>query len=654
MLHPFLHRLLGFLLCCVALLSASSKENEPKWIRMNSGHFSVFTDAGEKKGREVILRFEQMRSEFGQLLMKRKINLPKPLDIIAFRNDEEYLAVAPVRQGHPINAVGFFVPGEDRNYVVLDLAAEDSWLDVSHEFGHVLLNYNYPPTPSWFDEGFAGYFSSLRLDDKQAQIGGDPGVPPQSLQNAPVSSGQGGRRSFADLLGSSAWLSIPDLFAQRNDAGVSESNRATLFHAESWIVMHYLLANGELSEAGTYFDLAQNQKLPGEEAMRQAFDMTSAEFEKNVKAYFRALAPRLQVGAGVSGSAIQTFPAPVGPLDVGISVVETTLADAQSQIAEMMVRLPEHQQEGLRIVEGLMRDPKTESDVQHRAVAWVYLEKKQYSQAREELQKGLELDDKDPWTHYYLALTRYREVRSGGKISEGLANSFQDLRIVLDWNPDFAEAYNMLALARLDGGGVNSAMEAMRMAVQLNPRSDLYLLNMSHIQLAGKKWDAAAALLERLKSSPDPQVAATAKRDLEDLPTLKKYGILPQRPPEAAGKEQTAQAPRSTVPPKAENNSDEEGGSEEEERKLAQPAPDKRPVKFVKGRLVAVDCAATPAAVVTVVAGGRFLRLRTQDYRSLTLVGADEFSCDWRNRLVAVNYKAGGKSDGDLVTLELQ
>ena len=48
------------------------------------------------------------------------------------------------------------------------------------------------------------------------------------------------------------------------------------------------------------------------------------------------------------------------------------------------------------------------------------------------------------------------------------------------------------------------------------------------------------------------------------------------------------------------------------------------------------------------------LKLHTDDYKSLMLIGADAFSCDWTSQPVAVNYKAGGKADGDLVSLELE
>ncbi len=78
------------------------------------------------------------------------------------------------------------------------------------------------------------------------------------------------------------------------------------------------------------------------------------------------------------------------------------------------------------------------------------MEKKEFDQATEELDKATELDDRDPWLHYYKALVKYRQREGTGESFRGLANMIQDLRAVLDWDPDFAEAYNLLAMARLD------------------------------------------------------------------------------------------------------------------------------------------------------------------------------------------------------------
>ena len=159
---------------------------------------------------------EQMRDVFAQLFSKTKLRLPEPLDVIALRSDEEYIRLAPLHQGRPISAPGFFLAGEDRNFIVLDLAAEDSWRAVSREFALLLLNFNYPPTQDWFDEGFAQYFSSLRLGDSQAQIGGDP------MQNLPwehqlpgqASAVSNSAKTFVELL-SHEWLQMPELFMMR-------------------------------------------------------------------------------------------------------------------------------------------------------------------------------------------------------------------------------------------------------------------------------------------------------------------------------------------------------------------------------------------------------------------------------------------------------
>src|SRR5271165_5665243 len=81
-------------------LAAPAAEPSP-WLEIHSTHFTVITDAGEKKGKEVALRFEQMRAVFAILLMKDRLNEPLPLTILAFKNDKNYYQSAPLKQGQP-------------------------------------------------------------------------------------------------------------------------------------------------------------------------------------------------------------------------------------------------------------------------------------------------------------------------------------------------------------------------------------------------------------------------------------------------------------------------------------------------------------------------------------------------------------------------
>jgi tetratricopeptide (TPR) repeat protein len=647
---------------------ASSGDTEPHWIRVSSSHFSVLTDGGEKKGREIAVRLEQMRTVFAQLLMKTRVNMPEALDVIAFKIDKEYSQIAPIRDGQPISAPAFFLPSEDRNYIVLNLIEDDPWRSVTHEFAHLFIDHNYPPTQDWFDEGFAEYFSSLRLDNKQAQIGGDPeiSVPRKQDLQRTQSESRSASKSLSELLSSTPWLAMSDLLTARHSRlNYQEGSHHTLFYAQSWIAIHYLLNKNKLSETGTYFDLMENQKVPVEQAIQQAYGMTSAQFDQALKDYFHSLGPSFQgqiapSSSGIPNSAVLQFPLPVD--NIGTSTLQVPLTDARTLIAEMMVRLSEHRQQALQELNTMIGQPKTENAIAHRALAWMHLQSKEYDAATEELSSALELDGEDPWVRYYLALVKYHAAESSGHPFQGLSNMMQDLRAVLDWNPEMAEAYSMLAMARVEGGGVNSAMESMRAAIQLSPRNEGYLLNMAQIYMAGKKWDAATALLERLKASPDPQIARAARKNLEDLPTLKKYGLMPQQTVTAAKSENSASAmakpgalSKSGTTKEDSREEDEEAGTDQKPAASASPpAPDKRAIRFLKGKLVSVDCALAPAAVLTVAVGTKTMKLRAENYKSMLVIGADEFSCEWKNRPVSVNYKAGGKVDGDLVSLELQ
>jgi tetratricopeptide (TPR) repeat protein len=429
-----------------------------------------------------------------------------------------------------------------------------------------------------------------------------------------------------------------------------------MFYAQSWIVMHYLLNQNKLSEAGTYFGLVKIQKLPVEQAVQQAFGISSTQLEQTVKDYFHSLAWSKEpannrpANATSSSGPVYQFPSVLESGQVGSSVLDVTDAQAAALVAEMMVRLPEHRDQGEKELQTVISDPKTENAIAHRGLAWAHLERKEFDQSNEELARAMELDGRDPWVHYYLALAKFQAARSSRTRIQGVSNMIQDLVAVVDWNPDFAEAHNMLAMGRLEGGGVHAATDSIKVAIQLSPRNQQYLLNLAQIDLAGKKWDDATALLEQLKNSLNPQIAQTARKSLEDLPTLKKYGVLPQ-PTESPQPAAASTAPKAP-PPSSADKADEDSGAENAAGP-AEPLPDKRKVLFLKGRLTSVDCSQAPAATLTVRSGARTFKLRTDNYKSLLMVGA-EFSCQWMDRPVVVNYKAGGKADGDLVSVEVQ
>ncbi len=654
---------------------AAFAKDEPKWIEVHSTHFSVITDGGEKRGREVAVRFEQMRAVFGQLILKNKLQMSVPITVIALKSDKQYDLVSPAKQNM---AGGFYVPGPDRVYIVLNLFEADPWHAVSHSMAHYFLNYNYPPTQGWFDEGLAEYFGSIYIG-KEVEIGADPELMSEWHENAfddadPLQRDASAPQSLTQLVSSPVWLSMVDLFTMKHDgSGTREGTHNTLFYAQAWMVVHYLLNKNKMPEAGAYFDLVQNQKMPVDKAMVQAFDMTPDQMEAAVKAYFNSVSllgialdqAKKPVIDPVDIQQPDHFALPFKADEIGITVDPVKEEDANAIIGDVMARLPEHRNQALHDLQTLTADPK-DNEAARRALAWDDIRQKRFDAAADQLEKATELNPRDPWIWYYRSVLKYRKAQDTKQEMQGLANMMQDLRAVADWYPELADAYNMLGMARVEGGGINSALEAQRQAIALSPRNTEYQFNLGQIYVAGKKWDLAKEVFTRLKAGPDRTAAAAAKLQLEDLETLQKYGVRPQRAGETAapaGAASTPAAGNSTgtvagttaaLAAKPAQNQDQD----EDADAPTKPPPVKPgstgPVQFLKGKIVSSDCSKPPEAIVTVLSGMTTYKLHSPDYKSLLVIGEDQFSCDWKNRLVSVNYRAVGKNQGELVSIEVR
>jgi tetratricopeptide (TPR) repeat protein len=642
-----------FLLFLVYVLLPMFSAADQQWLRVSSDHFVVLTDAGERKGHEVAARFEQMRAIFGQLLMRNKVRMAEPIEIIVIGDHASYAQLAPVENGKPVPAPGFYLPGEDRVYIVLDAADPDSWRAIERPFARYLLDYNYPPTQAWFDEGFADYFTSLYFTPARAELGADPGL--SSIRDVP--DGNGKSRSFAEVLRSSEWLPFTELLEMTHQGREAHGEKdRKLFSAESWMLTHYLLNRNKLPETGTYFGLVENQGARPAQAAEQAYGMSPAQLEQALKDYFHSLQPKFTSASGATPSAvafhpppIQELPLPISIDDVAGSAKQVPAWEAEALVQEMQVRIPERRASAVEQLRKLVANRRTETAIAHRALAWAYLQQGEITSAFQELNAAVEISSSDPWTRVGLAFASYRSGEKGARV-QGLANMMESLHIVLTLYPEYAEAYNLLGWARLAGGGANAAIESMRLAVQLSPRSEDYQLRLADAYIAAKKWENADAVLERLRLSENPRIAAAANKDLREIPFLKKFGVLPANS-QASGQE--VKNAENTGSEDAEESAEPEL---EHSRTAAAPTVqiDKRPVQFLKAKLLSVNCSKAPEAVLSVLAGKRTLKLRTSDYQSLLVMGGEKFSCAWKDIPVSVNYRAGGKLDGDLVSLELQ
>jgi Flp pilus assembly protein TadD len=598
---------------CV-LLSAIAWAGDVRWVEVRSPRFSVITDAGEKRGREVALRFEQMRAVFGKLLVKAKVSQTVPLQIVAFRNTKEMRQFAPLWHGKPTEVAGLFQGGSDRSYIMLDLSVFDPYAVVFHEYAHQLLNANLGfGTPLWFDEGFAEYFSSIEIDGKNANVG------------KPV--------EHAAFLRDTKRMKVADLFQVQHDSGTynESGDHRSLFYAESWLVVHYLFDTNAAPKLGQYLEL-RDQGRPLEEAFSQAFGLTPAAFDKALSGYIDR-----------NRYVYYKMPLPEVPDSSAYTMAPLSDPQAKAVTADIHLHSPDYRERALREFEEVLHlDPDNVTALS--GVGYSYLQRQDYAKASEFFRRAAQHDAKDARIHYYAGLLVQREGPAAGNDPEKMQEMKRELETAVALDPDFADAYNLLAIARMTLDDRAGAIAAGTRALQLDPRNSSYALNLAQMLTLAQKWDEAIALLKTLSRSSDPTVAERAQSQVQQVENLKQYA--------AQGAELKASGGVMMVRQGATVDLNQSAGGEDGPPGAPQ-LPPAGPVRYLKGKLTAVECSG-PGAVLTVAAAGQNWKLLVRDREHLVLIGADKLSCDWTNQKVAVNLRDTGPHEGQIISLEVQ
>jgi len=591
-------RFLFAALLSLGYASAASAAAEP-WIEVRTKHLSVITNAGESRGREVARRLEQYRAAFQVVFLKLKVSNPLPLQVFAFRNDKIMKQVVPLWKGKPVDDSGFFVAGEDRNYIALDLSGLSAWPVVIHEYMHLLINSNLPPTPAWFDEGIAEYYSTLRFENERMYYGG------------PI---EGGVRA----LNESRWMRCVDLFSVGHDSPeYNERDRRSIFYAQSWLVVHYFMNQQKMAQVTKYLDLTQLQHRPVAEAIEAAFGMTPEKFDQELLRYFR-------------GNAQEFFlPAPAEVDNGSYEVMQLDDISAMARLADMKYYIRDRQQDALAEFRSILeKDPR--NMLANRGMGYASLRANDLETAGRYFQQAIDSGTEDARVYYYMALVR---MRRGALLSDEQSIAYLERAIALD--PTFADAYSSLGVALAMKGDAELGKKHAAHAVELSPRNDTFLMNFAVVLMHLHEWQAAEENFKRLQQSRNPQVAAAARSNLENLEKMRSYEQRTSVPPVLESEQRPGPPAPTAVEP-------------------AKPAQaEARPILFLKGVLQFVDCN-NDEATLHILVGTKQWALRVKSIFSVLLIGEDHFSCQWAMRKVAVNYRALGENTGDVVSLEPQ
>ncbi len=608
----------SLLVALILLISNAARADQPAFTEVRSPNFTVITDAGDNRGRQITLRFEQMRQVFASLVPRDKLNLAAPLRVFAFKYNQDLSRYAPLHNGSPVKLDGIYIKGEDQNYIALDASSISDWDSVFHEYAHFLLNTNLPQTPLWFDEGFANYYSSIRIDKTQYQIGAPPEGYLQILRSAPL-------------------MPVEKLFAIMRESPEYNENtsKRSLFYAESWLVVHWILEKQKLPAATNYFVESMFRGVPVPQAIQNNFGMSAAELDATLQAY-------LQQGAFAAEST------PLPTLEASLYRAQKLKPEESAALlAEMQLHTRDHQAEALAAFQQLEEKFPAYAPV-YRGLGYAYYLKGDLKEAERAFRKAANLESVDARVYYFVAYLIKARAKTTPPDPEDLIEMNEYLEKAIKIDPSYADAFDLKGYAVGSAGNQPEAINLMRVAVHLAPRVERYQMNLALQYIAARRWDEATALLERLQKSADPEIARTAAEHLAKMEEFKTDKLAQYRQPDS----------QSHIAPEWHRKN---GGKDTDEEALEEKQlgyePEKpaapMPMRFARAVLIGSQCQPNGAVQINVAIGARKLKLKAPDWTKMTVIGADEFNCNWKNKRITLNYKERSATEGDVVSLEV-
>jgi len=602
------------------------------WIEVKCPHFTVDSNAGEKEARKVCDQFELFRLTFHSAFSTLRIDPGQPLTIIAAKNEnamKEFLPEEYEDKGH-IHHTGMYQSGPEKHYVVLRLSAEGdrAYHTLYHEYTHALMHLNFTGLPLWLDEGFAEYLGNASLGDKEVRIG---------LIDA----------SHLYILRQNKLLPVETLLAvDHSSPYYNEQNRASVFYAESWALVHYLLLDPDARQRGLLAKFlaawtASNDQLG---AAQQSFGDLK-KFSKVIESYARR-------GSFFNG--VMKPPADAG-LDRNYPIRTISPAEVLALRGDFFV----HHNRADAAKQPLEEALKTEPNLilAHEAMGMYYYRKQDLKAADEEMKEAIRLGATSFIPRY---MHGFFLIQHGLRDDAAHKEAVDALTEATKLNPQFAPAFDALASA-LDRSAQTraQAVAAETTAVKLEPSTKSFAVHLVYLFLNADRISEAQIMAKRIEvvaqTPAEKDSAGRLMRTVEDRATW------------AARRKASAQNPSLTgpggtllpAPPASPSSADPATQPDQEDG----PAPvtlARRPMA-VDGQVTAIVCSKNREATLTLGLSKGPMTFHASDLGKIQIsatdsaAGLDAAQCgQWKGHQAKIWFRVaqGKEYQGEILRIE--
>ncbi len=271
------------LLAWLPAVAHSQVDEGPRWLRLDTAHFTFFTDGPKDVALSTAYDLEQLRYVLTQLWPDTRFDAPVPTLLYVFddgassnpyrlRDRRLPLPEEPQVAGVPTGTVGYLVPHEHGNYAALVVASETRPVGfVYKQYILQLLHDKLPALPPWLRHGLAEYYSTFEVEGETASIG----LPIRSHLHWLLPQIRSQVESFS-LAGIFAATQVP-----------ADNTAAAHFFQRSWAMVFYLSSEPDLRRQLGIFARKTANGVPPDRAFDEAFDFDLAGLEERLVAYLR-------------------------------------------------------------------------------------------------------------------------------------------------------------------------------------------------------------------------------------------------------------------------------------------------------------------------------------------------------------------------------
>jgi len=255
------------------LLVASSAYADP--LMAESENIVLYGDVSPKQAKETVEKMEIYRKLIMTLGGVKPTPDKKKLTIYAFDNDSQLRSFTGMG-----GIAGVYTQGYDGPIMMTPLSdsrKQDTFQNqvALHEYSHhVLHGYMDTAYPRWYDEGHANYLSTFTMRDGTLQVG------------------RAAAKHARELMpGRLKWVDVEDVISAIRvypfaDKGRKRGMMMNQFYAQSWLYVHYLHSDKQLSSRLDDYLALINSGTEPLKAFEQGFGISPQEFHKAAKKYF--------------------------------------------------------------------------------------------------------------------------------------------------------------------------------------------------------------------------------------------------------------------------------------------------------------------------------------------------------------------------------